>query len=207
MREWIIKASTKVYDHIQSFKDNGYIDWSQKVEYQVGDIVYICFVGDITGLKIKTKVTKINIPKEDAFNDYTYWKDKKKYYKGRNGTFARLQLVEILEDVITIRDLIANDMPYKIPFVQRVNTASLSDYIHHRFESEQNIIVTNPRTIPVEIQRLVYKRDNGTCVICGSNHKIHFDHIIPFSKGGTSTNPNNIQVLCEKCNLQKSDTI
>ena len=32
----------------------------------------------------------------------------------------------------------------------------------------------------------VWKHDGGKCVICGATDELHFDHIIPFSKGGTS---------------------
>ncbi len=59
------------------------------------------------------------------------------------------------------------------------------------------------RTIPGEVQRDVYKRDNGKCVKCGSNENLHFDHILPFSKGGSSKTTSNIQLLCAKHNLQK----
>lgn len=56
------------------------------------------------------------------------------------------------------------------------------------------------------VKLLVWTRDEGKCVRCGSNEKLHFDHVIPVSKGGGNTE-DNIQVLCERCNLQKSDRI
>ncbi|MDG2319769.1 MAG: HNH endonuclease [Rhodospirillaceae bacterium] len=59
------------------------------------------------------------------------------------------------------------------------------------------------RTIPGEIQREVYERDKGKCVECGSQENLHFDHILPFSKGGSSKTSSNIQLLCAKHNLQK----
>ena len=59
------------------------------------------------------------------------------------------------------------------------------------------------RTIPGEIQREVYDRDKGKCVKCGSKENLHFDHILPFSKGGSSKTSSNIQLLCAKHNLQK----
>ena len=52
----------------------------------------------------------------------------------------------------------------------------------------------------------VWNRDGGKCVVCGSQEKIEFDHIIPFSKGGSNTY-RNIQILCEKCNRTKSNKI
>lgn len=60
--------------------------------------------------------------------------------------------------------------------------------------------------IPKEVVDAVWNRDGGKCVYCGSTQNLHLDHIIPFSKGG-STTVENLQLLCEKCNLQKSNKI
>jgi len=39
-------------------------------------------------------------------------------------------------------------------------------------------------------------RDEGKCRICGSTKDLQYDHIIPWSRGGSSTDPDNIQLLC-----------
>jgi len=62
------------------------------------------------------------------------------------------------------------------------------------------------RHIPSDVQIVVWKRDQGKCSSCGSKEKLHFDHIIPFSKGG-SNSEDNIQILCAKCNLKKHDKV
>ncbi|WP_322796065.1 HNH endonuclease signature motif containing protein [Tepidiforma sp.] len=59
------------------------------------------------------------------------------------------------------------------------------------------------RRIPGWVQALVYKRDRGRCVKCGETKNLHFDHILPFSKGGSSSDPENIQLLCAHHNLEK----
>lgn len=60
--------------------------------------------------------------------------------------------------------------------------------------------------IPREVVDAVYSRDGGRCVYCGSTENLHLDHIIPFSRGG-ATNVENLQLLCQKCNLEKSNKI
>ena len=62
------------------------------------------------------------------------------------------------------------------------------------------------QAIPREVQREVWHRDEGRCVQCNSQKDLHFDHIIPFSKGGNNT-VRNIQVLCARCNLSKGNRI
>lgn len=71
----------------------------------------------------------------------------------------------------------------------------------NEFEIEHN------RLIPTNVKVEVWKRDKGKCVYCGSSINLHYDHIIPFSKGGSSTTAANIQLLCLKCNLKKHDNI
>jgi HNH endonuclease len=63
------------------------------------------------------------------------------------------------------------------------------------------------RIIPSWVKLDVWKRDEGKCRKCGAANGLHFDHIIPYSKGGSSKDPANIQILCGKHNLEKRDRI
>jgi hypothetical protein len=60
--------------------------------------------------------------------------------------------------------------------------------------------------IPQDVMDKVWNRDGGKCVKCGSQENLEFDHIIPFSKGGATTY-RNMQLLCKKCNLDKTNNI
>jgi hypothetical protein len=63
------------------------------------------------------------------------------------------------------------------------------------------------RMIPTSVKLEVWKRDKGQCIQCGSKDNLHFDHILPYSKGGTSLKSENIQLLCARHNLEKRDKI
>lgn len=62
------------------------------------------------------------------------------------------------------------------------------------------------RLISGKKRHAVFARDNYRCQICGATvddgAKLHIDHILPVSKGGTN-DITNLQILCEKCNLGK----
>ncbi len=64
------------------------------------------------------------------------------------------------------------------------------------------------RNISMVTQRRVTRRDNYICQLC-KNHipddKINFDHIIPWSKGGSS-DESNIRLLCESCNKKRGNS-
>ncbi|MGE0368562.1 MAG: HNH endonuclease [Candidatus Dadabacteria bacterium] len=89
-------------------------------------------------------------------------------------------------EVFKFRLVISDDQP---------NTKSLP------IDLEQN------RLIPSKVKLEVWKRDGGACVRCGKKDNLHFDHIIPYSKGGTSLTTKNIQLLCARHNLEKLDKI
>jgi hypothetical protein len=61
--------------------------------------------------------------------------------------------------------------------------------------------------IPAEIRRAVWERDHGCCQsklangeICGSRHRLQFDHIEPKARGGETTIAN-LRLLCQRHNL------
>lgn len=72
--------------------------------------------------------------------------------------------------------------------------------------TKDDYITKKREPISQQVQDKVWNRDNGRCVKCGSQENLEFDHIIPFSKGGSNTY-RNLQLLCQKCNRKKSNKI
>lgn len=68
------------------------------------------------------------------------------------------------------------------------------------------------RDINLRLRFRVLQRDNFKCKICGKSPAndpsiiLHVDHIIPWAKEG-ETIFENLQTLCSKCNLGKSDLV
>ncbi|MHA1499644.1 MAG: HNH endonuclease [Promethearchaeota archaeon] len=96
---------------------------------------------------------------------------------------------------------------------ERINTRKVFKFKLELLNDEVNIIngrqygIEHNRIIPTAVKLEVWKRDKGRCVKCGSQDNLHFDHIIPYSKGGSSLVAENIQILCAKHNLEKRDKI
>jgi hypothetical protein len=61
------------------------------------------------------------------------------------------------------------------------------------------------RYISATTKKIVYTRDGGVCQCCGSSNRLEYDHIMPFSCGGSS-DASNIQLLCMSCNRSKSNS-
>jgi hypothetical protein len=59
------------------------------------------------------------------------------------------------------------------------------------------------RHILARVRREVWKRDGGRCTECSSDREIEYDHIYPWSKGGSGT-ARNIRLLCAPCNRKRA---
>jgi HNH endonuclease len=93
--------------------------------------------------------------------------------------------------------------------------ANLQRGMNFLLRDTESIILVTPvapdddRVIPSWVKFKVWKRDRGRCSYpsCGATSGLHFDHVIPHSKGGSSKDPANIQILCGRHNLAKHDKI
>ncbi len=74
-------------------------------------------------------------------------------------------------------------------------------------EHDGALELDHSRVIPSAVKLEVWRRDKARCVMCGARENLHFDHIIPHSKGGSSLVSENVQLLCARHNLEKHDRI
>lgn len=69
-----------------------------------------------------------------------------------------------------------------------------------------DIKTLNLRQFDEDVKRATYEKQKGNCAICKKHfeyNEMHGDHKKAWSKGGKTT-PDNCQMLCTKCNLEKS---
>lgn len=123
----------------------------------------------------------------------------KVYEKIKNGIWVYNGVFELI-DAWTEKSEIRNVFKFKLQITDKTidqkekREIELKDLDHNRI-------------IPTSVKLEVWKRDKGCCIDCGSTINLHFDHILPYSKGGTSLKAENIQLLCARHNLQKHDKI
>ena len=96
-------------------------------------------------------------------------------------------------------------------FVEYMSSVEEDTYIHYDNIPQNTIKHTTKREPSDRLKVQVLMRDGNRCRICGVEcsdglHNIHFDHIIPWSKGGETT-LENLQVLCSDCNEAKGDLL
>ena len=96
--EWLISANSKTYNHKEAFKAYGYIDWKQKVNYEIGDIVFIYCSKPQQKIMYKTIVELINTSFEHITNDKKYWNKLEVYEKAKGGRYCRLRLLDFTDN-------------------------------------------------------------------------------------------------------------
>lgn len=103
-------------------------------------------------------------------------------------------------DSWTENDGVRSLFKFKLVAVEDVSDESAAEEVFSRFAERSRII-------PTSVKLEVWARDGGKCVTCGATDELHFDHILPYSKGGTSLKAENVQLLCARHNLSKSAKI
>ena len=118
------------------------------------------------------------------------------YEKIRQGIWSYNGLFQLVDSWVE-SDGVRNVFKFKL-----ITTDDASSQDHVALQKAES-----GRVIPTAVKLEVWKRDRGRCTVCGATDDLHFDHIIPYSKGGTSLMADNIQILCARHNLEKGDKI
>lgn len=90
---------------------------------------------------------------------------------------------------------------------QQIYCSSKCSREHHKIRYYPDIMLNSFLKLRFEI----FKRDNFRCQYCGRNPredktKLHIEHIIPKSRGGTNQ-INNLTTSCAECNYGKRDVL
>jgi hypothetical protein len=120
-------------------------------------------------------------------------------YGGRSWWWFRRE-VYVEYERLTAQDVMALALQ-----LQRNKNAALQQ-AHAEMKGETAASARPREPITRAVRHEVWRRDQGRCVDCGSRKKLEFDHIIPWSQGGSNTT-RNVELRCEACNRRKTAAI
>ncbi len=108
---------------------------------------------------------------------------------------------ETLAEIEKLKDLLGKDlsMDELVRFMAKEAIKSIEKNKFKQTEAPKSLSpVAVGRRIPANIKREVYKRDQK-CVNCGTQHRLNYDHRVPYALSGQS-NKENLRLLCFQCN-------
>ena len=91
--------------------------------------------------------------------------------------------------------------------IKMICEKKIQEYIVKRGLSLWDYRLLDKNPVPDSLYYRVIKESDGRCALCGAtknDRPLHVDHILPRSKGA-KTVYENLQALCSKCNLSKSN--
>ena len=153
---------------------------------------------------LKPSRSRINIPNEDLFANLEHiW-----LTLGRQPKYSEIQKPLSLFSVGTYEQRFGSWYNALDAFVLYMSDEE-TDIKPNAKINKDGIKHTTKREPSARLKVQVLMRDGNRCRLCGVEcndglHNIHFDHIIPWSKGGETT-LENLQVLCNDCNLAKGN--
>ena len=153
---------------------------------------------------LKPSRSRINIPNEELFANLEHiW-----LTLGRQPKYGEIQKPLSLFSVGTYELRFGSWYNALDAFVRYMSDEE-SDIRPNTRINKDGIKHTTKREPSARLKVQVLMRDGNRCRLCGVEcndglHNIHFDHIIPWSKGG-ETSLENLQVLCSDCNLAKGN--
>lgn len=213
MQKWIISANGKMYNHAEAFAEFGYIDWTQKANYSIGDEVYVYCTKPYQKIMYKTRVVDVSMHFDEITDDKKYWCDINKYVHEQSGLYVRLKLIDQADNEnLTLKNLLAHGLKAASQGPARINN-ELADYVdgflHDNlssnsfselvvpkdcFEGAKSKICVN-RYERSSIARMKCIEKYGCkCIVCGFDFErvygeigkgfIHIHHVVPISTIG-----------------------
>ena len=134
---WILSVSPNIYDHVSSFNKNGFIDWHQYNNYDVGDMVMIYSSSPKKRMIACAQVIKVNLTKEEKMKDREFWYKEDDYMKNEEkNRFVRLKLRYFVnDDLLTFAHLKEHGLKNAPQCAMLINE-ELYQYIYTVIESD-----------------------------------------------------------------------
>ncbi|EDT75927.1 HNH endonuclease [Clostridium butyricum] len=136
--KWIIPSNLNYYKANDAFKKNNIVYWRQKVNYKVGDIIYIYSVRPVQKVMLKTHVLETNVAFEDTYDDSEFFVHKEDIYDNKTCKSVKLELIKYLDDErLNLDNLMKNGLKGAPQGPMKLRDSVLEEYIESCFEEDE----------------------------------------------------------------------
>lgn len=112
MNYWIIPANPNIYRLAEVLKDMQSVDWRQRNNIQIGDIIYIYNSRPDSQILYKMEVIAVDLTSNETMADRKYWVNPSDYdiSLNLNRFFRMILLAENETDKLTLTDLLEHGL-------------------------------------------------------------------------------------------------
>lgn len=222
--DWIIPANPNIYDVFSAFQHLEMIDWRQRANYKLGDIIYIYCSKPYQKIMFKCQVVKTDIS-DDIIDDTQFQlKENESLDSSKERRFARLKLLDTTDnELLHVNYLNQNGLKSRIQgpiklieplksYVEQyfVSAATIPEEITNELhEGAGTVINVNKYERNPLARKKCIEHFGCTCYICNMNFEeeygeigagfIHVHHLTPLSAIKDSYVVNPIKDLIPVC--------
>ena len=137
MTYWIIPFNPNYFRLADCLREQGYVEWTQRYKYQIGDIVFIYSSKPDSKLIYKMEVTAMNLSASECADDRKYLLNPSEVDANADIAlgFRMIPLAENTSDKLTLNDLLEHGLKWVPQGGLKVKEPLLS-YICSVFEQE-----------------------------------------------------------------------
>lgn len=137
MTYWIIPFNPNYFRLADCLREQGYVEWTQRYKYQIGDIVFIYSSKPDSKLLYKMEVTATNLSASECADDRRYLLNPSEVDANADIPlgFRMIPLAENTSDKLTLNDLLEHGLKWVPQGGLKVKEPLLS-YICSVFEQE-----------------------------------------------------------------------
>ena len=137
MTYWIIPFNPNYFRLADCLREQGYVEWTQRYKYQIGDIVFIYSSKPDSKLLYKMEVTATNLSASECADDRKYLLNPSELDANADIPlgFRMIPLAENTSDKLTLNDLLEHGLKWVPQGGLKVKEPLLS-YICNVFEQE-----------------------------------------------------------------------
>lgn len=114
MTYWIIPFNPNYFRLADCLREQGFVEWTQRYKYAIGDIVYIYSAKPDSRILYKMEVTATNLSAEECGDDSQYLTNPMKANSNNDIPlgFRMIPLAENTSDKLTLEDLLENGLKW-----------------------------------------------------------------------------------------------
>ncbi len=197
-KTWIIPSNSNKFDIAGALEKFGFVDWKQKNNFHIGDVIYIYSTKPEQCIRYRLCVTEVDLTFDQTQSDIEFWNDRDEFYLGKeHNRYCRFVLNGELElGRIDLEKLISKGLKGAPQSAMKVN-GELKEYIESCFkpqmervtfvdEAESQVEFTEGSTSLVTRSSRQRNRNarqkcielmGAVCSVCGFDFEQHYGSI------------------------------